>query len=509
MTRLHPAAALLGAVLLVAGPALGAATISIINLDDANEGFNDTTPWTPTGGNPATTVGQARLNAFQHAADIWGGIVESGVVIEIEAEMHALTCGATGAVLGYAGATTVHYNFTGAPYLETYYPQALANAIRGFDLNPLNGDISATFSTSLNGNVGCLGGTTWYYGLDGNPPAGTIDFVTVVLHELGHGLGFQTFADVTTGARLGDRNDGFLHMLEDPTATPSELAAMSDAQRAAAFTNDPNLRWGHGDATYMANQVPLVGGMNGVHPRMHAPGAVAVGSSVSHWSTDVSPDELMEPSYAGAQHDPSLAKFLLKDIGWPTDASVAVTFSNLSAVPGDGRVQVSWSYTSDEPLAGFHVYRAETGKAGEVQLTDGRLLDRGARTYVDAAPPAGASLLYTVAAIRPDGSEIRSTAVPATTAAALLTLAQNRPNPFNPSTEIDFSVDRDAAVTLRVFDLAGRLVRTLVDERLPAGGHTALWDGRDDGGRRAPSGAYVYRLDAGRGGLVGRMTLLK
>jgi hypothetical protein len=239
MTRLHPAAALLGAVLLVAGPALGAATISIINLDDANEGFNDTTPWTPTGGNPATTVGQARLNAFQHAADIWGGIVESGVVIEIEAEMHALTCGATGAVLGYAGATTVHYNFTGAPYLETYYPQALANAIRGFDLNPLNGDISATFSTSLNGNVGCLGGTTWYYGLDGNPPAGTIDFVTVVLHELGHGLGFQTFADVTTGARLGDRNDGFLHMLEDPTATPSAPPPSPTTRTCAGATATP------------------------------------------------------------------------------------------------------------------------------------------------------------------------------------------------------------------------------------------------------------------------------
>jgi len=55
------------------------ATITLVNLDGPGEGFNDTTAFTPGGGNPATTLGQARLNAFQHAANIVGGLLTSSV----------------------------------------------------------------------------------------------------------------------------------------------------------------------------------------------------------------------------------------------------------------------------------------------------------------------------------------------------------------------------------------------------------------------------------------------
>jgi hypothetical protein len=63
------------------------ATLIIQNNDGAFEGFNDPTPWTPTGGNPATTLGQARLNAFQYAADLWGACLNSNVTITIRAQM--------------------------------------------------------------------------------------------------------------------------------------------------------------------------------------------------------------------------------------------------------------------------------------------------------------------------------------------------------------------------------------------------------------------------------------
>jgi hypothetical protein len=94
--------------------------------------------------------------------------------------------------------------------------------------------------------------------------------------------------------------------------------------------------------------------------------------------------------------------------------------------------------------------------------------------------------------------------------AARPVLAQNVPNPFNPVTRIAFDLPGTRVVSLRVYDVAGRLVRTLrSEETLPAGRHEAVWDGRDDGGRRSASGTYFYRLVTGRHSSTKRMTLLK
>ena len=503
------AAALALVCLLAASGARAAATFIIDNQDGAGEGFNDPTPWSPTGGNPATTLGQARLNAFQRAANLWGGLLQSSVPIRVRARMDALTCDATSAVLGQAGATTIHQDFSNAPLADTWYSQAQANALAGLDVNTLQPDIGATFNSSINGNAGCLGGAGWYYGYDGNPPPGQVDFITVVMHEIGHGLGFQTYVDASTGEKAGGFNDTYMLNIARAGATPSSYPAMTNGQRVAAAVSDPALRWTGANSAYMAGQVPVTAGLNGGFVRLHAPNPLQLGSSVSHWSTDVTPNEVMEPVLTGPAHDPGLAVFLLMDIGWPTDASVGVVFGDLRAEVRDGAVTVTWSYEADEPIIGFRIYRARDGKGGDELLTGELDLGAGARRFVDAAPPAGSALLYTVAAVRPDGSEVRSAAVAVSVAAVRLVLAQNRPNPFNPATEVDFVLDRDAAVSLRVYDLAGRLVRTLVDEVRSAGPHTASWDGRSDAGRSAASGTYVYRLDAGSSVLMKRMTLLR
>ena len=88
-------------------------------------------------------------------------------------------------------------------------------------------------------------------------------------------------------------------------------------------------------------------------------------------------------------------------------------------------------------------------------------------------------------------------------------LAQNRPNPFNPSTSIDFGLKRRAHVSLRIYDAAGRLVATLVEGALPAGRHTAAWDGRGQGGRTAASGVYFYRLRTGDFERTRKMILMR
>jgi len=96
------------------------------------------------------------------------------------------------------------------------------------------------------------------------------------------------------------------------------------------------------------------------------------------------------------------------------------------------------------------------------------------------------------------------------TVPAVFQLSAPRPNPFGSATTIDYSVPGNGAdVRIVVFDVAGRLVRTLVNEPRPAGRHSVSWDGRDSGGRRTASGVYFYRMQAGDFSQVRKVTLLK
>jgi predicted outer membrane repeat protein len=89
-------------------------------------------------------------------------------------------------------------------------------------------------------------------------------------------------------------------------------------------------------------------------------------------------------------------------------------------------------------------------------------------------------------------------------------LHQNYPNPFNPETTISFSVTQTSLfVTLDVYNIKGQKVKTLVNETLPAGEHSVVWDGRDSNNKRVGSGVYFYQLKAGRFEKVKKMVLLK
>ncbi|MEE9269907.1 MAG: T9SS type A sorting domain-containing protein [Candidatus Krumholzibacteria bacterium] len=90
-------------------------------------------------------------------------------------------------------------------------------------------------------------------------------------------------------------------------------------------------------------------------------------------------------------------------------------------------------------------------------------------------------------------------------------LHQNHPNPFNPSTTIQYSIASPSHVDLRVYSVAGALVRTLVDaDQVPRnGGYAVVWDGRDDGDRQVATGVYFYRLQAAGVSETRKMVLLK
>ena len=296
----------------VASPVARAASITVSNNDGTGDGFNDPTPAAPVGGNTGTTLGAQRLIAFQHAADSWGGLISSPVTIRVGANFDPLTCNATSAILGSAGPTSVFRDFTGAPVADTWYPVALANALSGTDLNLSGDDISATFNSSI--GTACAFPRVWYYGLDANPPGNTIDFVSVVRHELGHGLGFLTFVHLASGAKLQGRSDTFMLNLEDHGASPADYPSMTDAQRVLASRDTGNLHWV--GAKVRAASGVLTAGAVGDHVPMFAPITPQSGSSVSHWDTALTPNQVMEPTYTGPLHNPGLELALFGDIGW-------------------------------------------------------------------------------------------------------------------------------------------------------------------------------------------------
>ena len=90
-----------------------------------------------------------------------------------------------------------------------------------------------------------------------------------------------------------------------------------------------------------------------------------------------------------------------------------------------------------------------------------------------------------------------------------VTEAKNAPNPFNPETNISYTLQNSEHVKVSIFNLQGQLIRTLVDETQPAGSYTVRWDGRQENGEMAVSGMYLYRIDAGGQTLTQKMIMMK
>ncbi len=379
-----------------------AATLTVVNLDGPNEGFNDPAPFTPVGGNDATTLGQARLNAFRYSADLIGKLVGGKQIIRIEATMDALGGSQNSAVLGSAGPYSAFRDFSGAPVAATWFVEALANHLSGVDLDPAHPEIVAQFNSDVDKDT-VLGTTRWYYGLDGN--AGTdVDFASVVLHELVHGLGFLSLVDLATGAKPLGYDDSFMRQLERHGAVPSSYPAMTNAQRVAASVAAPDLHW-IGEQTVTAA---------GAHVEMYAPNPAETGSSVSHFSSDLFPAQLMEPYYTGPKHSLGLAAKALADMGWivvtpprgesglppPGEVQVDVTGNVVrlrwSAVPGASGYRAYYG-----ALPGSYVGSFEIGIGGDVSVTVPAGTYYGALTSYDAAGESNFSPEQTVVVAPP------------------------------------------------------------------------------------------------------------
>lgn len=236
--------------------------------------------------------------AFQQAIDIWASVLNTSMPIRIEARWTTLGAG----VLGSANYTYAYANFEGAQKLNVFYPVAIAEKITGREMNNGDIDIFANFNSNF----------TWHFDPLTQPPAGTYDLTTVVLHEIGHGLGFSGTLRVsgtqglfglstTTAPIIYDipiENNAGSNLIESFVSPSATMASMLTSTNL--FFDAPSGR-----------------------TELYAPVTYSGGSSISHIDEALysgTPNALMTPQIAAREqlNHPGIALQMLGDMGWET-----------------------------------------------------------------------------------------------------------------------------------------------------------------------------------------------
>ncbi len=381
-----------------AGVLADASLVPVYN-DGASEGFNSIDPphaVSSDDGNPGATLGEQRRWAFERALEYWGRRLDSGVVIEVIAEMNDLPCDSFGAVLGSAGPTNVMRDWlpaaggSGPAFADTWYVIALANRIANTDMNSGSADVFSQFNKTIDESSNCLGSNTWYYAL-GDAPPGTVSFFKTAVHEIGHGIGFLTLVDLGSGSRFLGSDDIYMKFLEDHS-TGKQWPDMTDSERAASATNTTNLHWVGSNVLAAAGS--LTSGVSGGHVQMYAPDPLQGGSSVSHWDIHVaanSNNDIMGPTATGSEKL-LVTGNLLHDLGWNDVPANNCTFASdrlvlSSLFSGNNTHNACVSVTYDGAI--INDGNTSTTAGREVVLKNGFSVQQGATFGVKTDPDIG------------------------------------------------------------------------------------------------------------------------
>jgi hypothetical protein len=196
-------------------------------------------------------------------------------------------------------------------------------------------------------------------------------------------------------------------------------------------------------------------------------------------------------------------------VGAEQDPTVA-TLLQASTVSFTGScIELTWELSSCDADAVFDVRRA-AGTSEDFAAIPAAVTRDGLRfTVRDFSYEPGAVYRYRVYVVDDSGERVLFESDAVKTPAAALTLRQNHPNPFNPTTTIEYFVPARCAVTLDVYDTAGRLIARLVNDVQEAGWHSAEWTGRDASGGMVASGVYFSSIRAGKEIITKKMVLLR
>lgn len=235
--------------------------------------------------------------AFQRAVDIWASILVTSMPIRIEARWVPLASG----VLGSANYTAAYANFKGAQRLNVFYPVAIAEKITGTELNSNQPDLFANFNSNFD----------WHYDPDDPAiPSGKYDLTTVVLHEIGHGLGFSgTFTISGSQGSYGLLGTGVPIVYDAFLQTDLEENLIETFESPSTSLN-----------TQLTSAALFFNGHSGVS-KIYAPPTFNGGSSISHldeFTFNNTPNALMTPQIASQERirNPGIARNILNDLGW-------------------------------------------------------------------------------------------------------------------------------------------------------------------------------------------------
>ncbi|MEC4984265.1 MAG: Calx-beta domain-containing protein [Oscillatoria sp. PMC 1068.18] len=241
--------------------------------------------------------------AFQFAVDVWNKLIDTPIPVNIEANWTSL-----GGALGGANPTTVHLNFPNTPQTNIVYPVALANQFAKSDINGTTAEIQANFDKNAN----------WYLGTDGNSRSNQFDFVTIVIHEIAHSLGFSDTLEYSQGE---GKWLNFRPFVFDPFVVNGSQEKLIDT---TLFPN-PSSQLGSqlvSDDVFF-NGFYAVNNNSGLPVKLYAPTVWEEGSSIGHLDENTfptgTPNALMTPFVAPGEviHQPSpLTLAILKDLGW-------------------------------------------------------------------------------------------------------------------------------------------------------------------------------------------------
>lgn len=182
---------------------------------------------------------------------------------------------------------------------------------------------------------------------------------------------------------------------------------------------------------------------------------------------------------------------------------------DVSLIPIPGAIEVRWNVATEQPLDTLTILRAES--PAPLQPIFSAPYGSGSGSFVDQDVAGGRKYDYQLAVTTPQGLAFRSSVVTVTATVPMLmnALAQNAPNPFNPTTSITYSLNSRAEVSISIYDATGVRVRRIDQGVRDAGEYSVEWNGRDDAGTVVGTGVYFYRLDGVAGVAPRKMVLLK